>query len=58
MENKNLFNDIKPYDYSELNGKTLQISVVDNEELFIMSGKDVESDKIYILQYEVKKNEV
>ena len=58
MENKNLFNDIKPYDYSELNGKTLQISVVDDEELFVMSGKDVESDKIYILQYEVKKNEV
>lgn len=58
MENKNLFNDIKPYDYSELNGKTLQISVVDDEELFVMFGKDIESDKVYILNYEVKKNEV
>lgn len=55
MQN-NIFKDVKAYEYSELNGKTLQISVIDNNEITIIAGKDIEDDKVYILNYDVKKD--
>lgn len=57
MQN-NMFKDIKSYEYKDLHGKTLEISIVDNEEITIIAGKDIEDDKVYILNYEVKENEV
>ena len=54
MEN-NIFKDIKAYDYKELDGKTLEIHVSGDDTVTVISGKDINSNKIYILNYEVKK---
>lgn len=54
MVNNIFSDDIKSYDYKDLDGKTLSISVVDNDEITIIAGKDISDNKVYILNYEEK----
>lgn len=51
-----LFNpsDIKPLDYKDLDGKTLKMAVVDNDECLLVAGVDKEANTIYMLYSKVK----
>lgn len=55
-DNLRLFNpsDIKPLNYKDLDGKTLKMTVVDNDECLLVAGIDKENNKIYMLHSEVK----
>lgn len=48
------FSNIKPLNYKDLDGKTLKISVIDNEECLLVAGVDKENNTIYMLHSEVK----
>lgn len=47
----NIFKNIQSYNPQELDGKTLKIIVVESEEGILISGKDIETDKIYVISY-------
>lgn len=46
--------DIEPLNYKDLDGKTLKINVVDNDEWLLVAGIDKETNTIYMLHSEVK----
>jgi hypothetical protein len=46
--------DIKPLNYKDLNGKTLKMTVVDNDECLLVAGIDKENNKIYMLHSKVR----
>ncbi len=45
---------IPAYDYADLDGKTLEIKVHEGDEAIVVSGKDVQSGKIYVILVKVK----
>jgi len=47
--------DIKQLNYKDLDGKTLRMTVVDNEECLMVAGVDKETNTIYMLHSEVKQ---
>lgn len=46
------FEDIKPIDYKELDGKILKVVVAENEDVRIIAGQDLDTKKIYVLSCE------
>lgn len=56
VDDSRFFNpkDIKPLNYKDLDGKTLKMAVIDNDECLLVAGVDKENNKIYILHSEVK----
>ena len=46
---------IKPFNYKDLNGKTLKMTVFDNEECLLVAGIDKETNTIYMLHSEIKR---
>lgn len=46
--------NIKALDYKDLDGKTLKMTVVDNDECLMVAGIDKENNTIYMLHSEVK----
>jgi len=55
MQNCFKKDEIQTFNYSDLNEKILVIKVVDNEEVLVVSGVDVNTGKIYILLSELKQ---
>jgi predicted Zn-ribbon and HTH transcriptional regulator len=56
VDNTSFFNlsNIKSLDYKDLDGKTLKMTVVDNDECLLVAGIDKETNTIYMLHSEVK----
>ena len=48
------FSNIKPLNYKDLDGKTLKMTVIDNDECLLVAGIDKENNKIYMLHSKVK----
>lgn len=48
------FSNIKPLNYKDLDGKTLKMTVIDNDECLLVAGIDKESNTIYMLHSKVK----
>jgi hypothetical protein len=46
--------DIKPLNYKDLDGKTLKMTIVDNDECLLVAGINKETNTIYMLHSEVK----
>jgi hypothetical protein len=56
VDDSRFFNpkDIKPLNYKELDGKTLKMAVIDNDECLLVAGVNKENNTIYMLHSEVK----
>jgi hypothetical protein len=49
-----MFDNIKLFKWKDLNGKTLKIQAKESSEGLVVYAKDVETDKIYIVENKPK----